>query len=748
MAKRPIPNLPLISYPEMEYDDLLVVINANRTRKVKLSDLFSAGCIHSDVNTFTANTQIGYSTDPQYSTLAVTVASNSSNRKIVFGGSPEEATDDNLVSSFGDIYVNDPFVFRTSSSDSSLWSDAARKMSLLNGTTSTILYTDPAGDVKPVRLANSPTIRPTYNSENSELAFSVISGTEQEGNLSLNNFWITNDDSFTAANTGVILSILDTIAICPYDHNRHIQAIGLVEEGTTHVANCAASIWGNVYIDGAIKSGNTEGTIEGLGFGTMSLFDANNVVISGGTVQGVSIYADEFQSAGIEDNASDVTLTISSTNKVGIGVPVASEKLHVDGTTLSTVFKTKNEVGIGCTIDIDEDNASAITLKSPETTNLGIKLVSTTTTNSIHYGEGLPLKFFNSGIERLKLSQEGHLSLGSPSTSEVIFSCKGSEEASDSSISLVNVKSVGDSYSNIYFGGLTEGGVAYETKNWIKFQHLANGESVDRMKFGILNTEKMRINSDSTIEFKNSSEVTKMVWDGDDAELRIEGTKVWHEGNDGDGSGCDADLLDGQHGDWHRTWYNLINKPTLVLTGDVTGSVAFSIGPAESTLSVTTTVGDNTHRHDSSTIDGLSSVVNGSITASTILTLLKTVDGPGSGVDADTCDGQHLGTSASPTFNNLTITGTINETSDRRFKENIEPLTNAIDVINKLNGVSFNKIDTPDKVEHGFIAQEVEAIVPEVVETDDEGYKSINYSRLTALLVEAVKELSKKIDNR
>lgn len=54
---------------------------------------------------------------------------------------------------------------------------------------------------------------------------------------------------------------------------------------------------------------------------------------------------------------------------------------------------------------------------------------------------------------------------------------------------------------------------------------------------------------------------------------------------------------------------------------------------------------------------------------------------------------------------------------------------------------------TPEK-QIGFIAQEVEKLVPELVHTDKEGYKTMSYDRVTALLVEAVKELKKESDSK
>lgn len=64
-----------------------------------------------------------------------------------------------------------------------------------------------------------------------------------------------------------------------------------------------------------------------------------------------------------------------------------------------------------------------------------------------------------------------------------------------------------------------------------------------------------------------------------------------------------------------------------------------------------------------------------------------------------------------------------------------------------LEGVSFNKKDTPEVKEIGFIAQQVEEIVPELVTETESGIKTVSYTRVSALLVETVKEQQKEIDS-
>jgi hypothetical protein len=92
------------------------------------------------------------------------------------------------------------------------------------------------------------------------------------------------------------------------------------------------------------------------------------------------------------------------------------------------------------------------------------------------------------------------------------------------------------------------------------------------------------------------------------------------------------------------------------------------------------------------------------------------------------------------------VSGDLNSTSDERLKDNIKPIENALSDVCKLEGVSFNWKDTGTKAT-GFIAQQVEPILPDLVSTsEDDGIKSVNYIGLIGHLVEAIKEQQAQID--
>jgi len=94
---------------------------------------------------------------------------------------------------------------------------------------------------------------------------------------------------------------------------------------------------------------------------------------------------------------------------------------------------------------------------------------------------------------------------------------------------------------------------------------------------------------------------------------------------------------------------------------------------------------------------------------------------------------------------NIVADGNITAYSDERLKSNIQTLESGLDKVNKLRGVTYTR---DEKENIGVIAQEVEKVLPEVVITGntEDKFKSVDYSRLTAVLIEAVKELSAKLE--
>ena len=88
--------------------------------------------------------------------------------------------------------------------------------------------------------------------------------------------------------------------------------------------------------------------------------------------------------------------------------------------------------------------------------------------------------------------------------------------------------------------------------------------------------------------------------------------------------------------------------------------------------------------------------------------------------------------------------------SDRRLKDNILPIQNPLQKINQIGGYSFEwnveKQNIYKGKDYGVIAQEIEEILPELVDTRENGYKAVKYDKLVSLLIEGIKDLSQQVE--
>ena len=112
-----------------------------------------------------------------------------------------------------------------------------------------------------------------------------------------------------------------------------------------------------------------------------------------------------------------------------------------------------------------------------------------------------------------------------------------------------------------------------------------------------------------------------------------------------------------------------------------------------------------------------------------------------------TFDGSTLAvTGAVTTTGNLTVGGTLTENSSLRYKENVETIKYGLDKVLQMRGVTYDKKDNGVK-EIGLIAEELNKIAPELVNKNEEGEPdSVSYGRITAVLIEALKEQQKQIE--
>lgn len=129
------------------------------------------------------------------------------------------------------------------------------------------------------------------------------------------------------------------------------------------------------------------------------------------------------------------------------------------------------------------------------------------------------------------------------------------------------------------------------------------------------------------------------------------------------------------------------------------------------------------------------------ITISGTASLGSSVDINGGAIDATP-----IGASSASTGSFSTLTATsITESSSIAYKENITPIEGALEKVLQLAGVIYDRKDGSRKGEAGLIAEDVAPIIPNVVSFKDGKPEGINYTKLSAYFVEAIKELAQRI---
>jgi hypothetical protein len=334
----------------------------------------------------------------------------------------------------------------------------------------------------------------------------------------------------------------------------------------------------------------------------------------------------------------------------------------------------------------------------------------------------------------------------------------------------------------------------------IKFYNTADGDTNSRLEFNVND------NSNEDFLFTATAggvttELLRIEPDGGQTGLRFRGSTVWHANNDGAGSGLDADLLDGfgtsqaaagntipirdSNGYLYGNYINMSdNSQTSGVTaiickaGDnfyrsataaatatfISGQTMNIAGSATSLANARSINGTSFNgTADITTANwGTARTVNGvSVNGSTNYVLEPFVESDNVSatryivfVDSSTDGYQRLNEDADLTYNPGTNTltcgalsaTTITETSSIVYKENINPIDSALDKVLQLVGVTYDRKDGSRKNEAGLIAEEVAKIIPNIVSEKEGKPEGIQYTKLTAYLIECIKELNAKIE--
>ena len=213
---------------------------------------------------------------------------------------------------------------------------------------------------------------------------------------------------------------------------------------------------------------------------------------------------------------------------------------------------------------------------------------------------------------------------------------------------------------------------------------------------------------------------------------------------------------------------SLVVTGSIISTNGITGSIAATNGVVSGSTQITPLLPTGTISGSSQVnftqLSGISSGIVSSSTQVTPLLPTGTISGSIQVLGGSTI---HSGSANNYQFNSIGVgsvapSGTAGRidasgdivafsTSDKNFKENITPITNALEKISKISGNTYDW--KPELKEfHGFegndvgvIAQEIEEVLPQLVTTRETGYKAVKYDKLVALLIEGIKEQQQQI---
>jgi len=211
--------------------------------------------------------------------------------------------------------------------------------------------------------------------------------------------------------------------------------------------------------------------------------------------------------------------------------------------------------------------------------------------------------------------------------------------------------------------------------------------------------------------------------------------KVWHQNNDGSGSGLDADTVDG------------VQASSFLRSDAADTKTSGNLGFSDNVKATFGTGNDLEIFHDGSS-SNIKDVGTGNLQIFADDLYILKADGSETKAQFNSNGNVRLFYDSfeklATTSGGIQVTGTVTATSDIKLKENVTTIENGLDKISQLRGVEF---DFKSNGQHslGVIAQEVEQVLPDLVTTNEEGIKSVAYGNLTAVLIEAVKELKAEV---
>jgi len=459
----------------------------------------------------------------------------------------------------------------------------------------------------------------------------------------------------------------------------------------------------------------------------------------------LSIYSGSVESLRL--NGADVdalgTLDVTGNTTVGGTLTVTGD------TSISTGNLTINtgNVSIGGTLGVTGTITG--TLSGSVTGNVTGDVTGTVSSISNHdtgdLTEGSNL-YFTDARARNAISATGSINYNS-STGVMSFTQGDTDTVAEGSTNLYYTDARVQTYigGSRTYGAITSSGITSTGNLTVQGNLTVSGTTTT------VNTETINL-ADNIITLNSNEGGTPSQNAGIEIERGTSPNKtlVWDEANDRWTIGSETFVagtiignIQGQITGNADTADELSTARTIQLTGDVTGSTSFD---GSQNVAISSTVAANVIGANELNVAGTGSATqflrsdgDGSFTwATPVDTNTDTTYSAGNGLSLSGTTFYMSGSYSG----NFTATGNITAYSDERLKSNIETISGALDKVNALRGVSYTK---DGEASIGVIAQEVQKVIPEVVQ-DNEEYLSVAYGNLVGVLIEAVKELSAEVE--
>jgi hypothetical protein len=561
--------------------------------------------------------------------------------------------------------------------------------------------------------------------------------------------------------------------------------IGLTPESTTRL-HLKQSTDTDINGLNGIRINRSTGTTYG-GFG----LNEGNLRITSGDAGGSANTNIAFRTAS--SGSESEAMRIDSSGNVGIGTTSPNEKLDV----LGSIFVNDNDV---------TNNAEKQSIKFGGASGLSANLAEIVgyRGSNANYGE-LLFKTANgtTPAERMRIDSSGRLGIGTTSPGDYDSQAENLV-ISTSGNSGLTINSGTSSNGNIFFADGTSGDAAY--RGYIQYQH-----TQDRLRFGTAGSEAMRIDSSGRVGIGTTSPSTTLSISSASANginlevdqnnsalssrlmlstgtsgqsttlINKSGALAFQTGaTPGTDSGSEAARIDSSGNVGIGTtspdlsYFNANGKgleietsgtPTLTLSDSSFGTAKLHIanqsGSAKIYNESNAELQFGTNGSEAARIDSSGNLLVGTTTTSSTAVGAKVL--PTGRLTLVTADS---GTQFPVQFGRETtgVVGTItttasatsyNTSSDYRLKENVVDVTDSVDRIKQLPVRQFNFIADPATIVDGFMAHEVQNVVPQAVtgskdEVDSDGnpvYQSIDHSKLVPLLTAALQEALTRIES-